>query len=141
MRKSRIAMALLAVACCNTALACDCTRMLDGASAELVFVGTATSENHWLRKGDEPGGAYSEMARFTFKVSRVIKGQVTSPVVVDSFVHDCGFPFRRGQSYRVYAYSQTDYGIQWIADRCSKTAPISKPRPKSVQGLHSAVNT
>ena len=108
------------------ALGCGCYRNLNGDTAELVFKGTPVKINHWLRKGDSPGGANSEMARVTFEIAELRKGVAMKKVVVETYTNSCGLRFEIGEEYVVYAYSETDLGIQWAADVCSETAR-SKP--------------
>lgn len=107
---------------------CSCARPEDAATelreADAVFTGrvvavrdTAAGEGHF------PG---PRLLHVTLRVDRAWKGVESDTVVVVTGVTgaDCGFPFRRGGRYLVFAYRRP--GGPLIAGICGRTAHLSR---------------
>ncbi len=117
-------MAILLMAAAD-AKSCDCVEDPAKAKADLVFEGSPRIANEWQLKGVDSGNLLAHVVRYTFDVERIIEGPTLSQVVIDGFSGgDCAYQFEIGKRYRVYARSQLDLGIQWLADTCTRTVKI-----------------
>jgi hypothetical protein len=94
-------------------------------ASDLVIEGTPRVVNAWVWGPGEPGEPYTKMLRYTFIVSRTVKGPSLNEVVIDSYTNDCGIQFKLGKLYRIVAYSLPDVGILWATDQCTETKQIA----------------
>ncbi len=113
----------------DCASACSCA-MLPGSQKEIVDGALADSEAVFsgeVVKIDRPSPFKSSAAleTDTFRVSEVWKGpeQRTLEVHTALIGASCGYPFKEGQEYLVYAYTGKQ-GLQ--TDLCSQNKPLSK---------------
>ena len=113
----------------DCASACSCA-MLPGSQKEIVDGALADSEAVFsgkVVKIDRPSLFKSSAAleTDTFRVSEVWKGpeQRTLEVHTALIGASCGYPFKEGQEYLVYAYTGKQ-GLQ--TDLCSQNKPLSK---------------
>ena len=113
----------------DCASACSCA-MLPGSQKEIVDGALADSEAVFsgeVVKIDRPSPFKSSAAleTDTFRVSEVWKGpeQETLEVHTALMGASCGYPFKEGQEYLVYAYTGKQ-GLQ--TDLCSQNKPLSK---------------
>ena len=113
---------------CETAF-CSCVgpRDVPGALAlaEAVFTGTVVAV------GDTTVGTRAEYGPFPrrrviLRVDRAWKGVESATIVVLTGLGggDCGFHFRRGEAYLVYADGAT--GEPLVTGICGRTAPLSR---------------
>ena len=106
------------------ARACECDVIVDGASAEIVFVGAVVAQSEWVPpRADD---MLLRTFRYTFAVDKSLKGPKMREVVVDTYTHLCGYPFKVHGRYTVYAKALPDNGIQWFTSRCSKTSRVRR---------------
>jgi hypothetical protein len=111
---------------CETGV-CSCAGPRDVpstvASAQAVFTGRVVSVRN--RTVQTPNGPRPRRA-VTLRVDRAWKGVESRTVVVltGQGGGDCGFPFRRGDSYLVYAYGAP--GEVLAAGMCGRTAELSR---------------
>ncbi len=113
----------------DCASGCSCA-MLPGSQKEIVDGALADSEAVFsgeVVKIDRPSPFKSSAAleTDTFRVSEVWKGpeQRTLEVHTALIGASCGYPFKEGQEYLVYAYTGKQ-GLQ--TDLCSQNKPLSK---------------
>ncbi len=113
----------------DCASACSCA-MLPGSQKEIVDGAIADSQAVFsgeVVKIDRPSPFKSSAAleTDTFRVSEVWKGpeQETLEVHTALIGASCGYPFKEGQEYLVYAYTGKQ-GLQ--TDLCNPNKPLSK---------------
>jgi hypothetical protein len=116
---------VLAAAPPCTAKMCDCigpmTAQVARSHADAVFVGVAASVRDTLVT-EEPGRRQTHRA-VTFRVRSGWKGVRTRNVTVLTGLHTCGYTFRPGESYLVYAQRTPVGGIRTlITSICTRTA-------------------
>ncbi len=121
-----IAVLVSAAGSAGYAVACSCaqTQTVEAAKQahDAIFKGV-------VEKIKKPGFtsmvSSGDYTTTTFKVHEVWKGKVTSEITVYSALstESCGFEFREGESYIVYA-QQTDKGL--VVTLCSRTALSSQ---------------
>jgi hypothetical protein len=104
---------------------CDCmgpgTAQAARSRADAVFVGVAASVRDTLVL-EEPGRRQTYRA-VTFRVRSGWKGVRTRNVTVLTGLHSCGYTFRPGESYLVYARRTTVGGIRpLLTSICTRTA-------------------
>lgn len=104
---------------------CDCmgpgTAQAARSHAGAVFVGAAESVRDTLVL-EEPGRRQTYMA-VTFRVRSGWKGVRTRNVTVLTGFTTCGYPFRQGESYLVYARRAPVGGIRpLLTSICTRTA-------------------
>lgn len=120
---TRIALVLLGVLLgARGALPCSCRPSTPGElfkDATTVFVGTPIS------RSTTSGGEYA----FTFRVHKTWKGVMQPRVVVvtSNNAGTCGFPFKLGEQYLVYAYEPGQAPLR--TGLCSGTASLSSAEP------------
>ncbi len=138
------ALVLSALACVRCAWACSCSwAPVPEAfrNASVVVLGTVSSVDdsfswwrrltQWLGLGpklvEEGPGDYERFFgyRATFAVERAFKGQVGKSLVVVTGRGrgDCGFPFKTGEQYLLFAYA--DGGGELFTSICTGTCPAS----------------
>lgn len=115
--------ALLIFAAVGTtqAMACDCSGKLDDRSADLIFEGTAQEPLRWSQM---PPDKNLEYVRVRFASVEVTKGPKRRSFLVDTTNTDCGFPFKKGAKYKVYAQWYRGPETEWLVDVCSDTKEI-----------------
>ena len=139
--KFLLASALLFFACATPAAACTCA----GAGkpceaywdASTVFVGTVTFST--TTKVKEVGYEFTKRL-VRFHVDRPLRNIVASDVEIMTGLGDadCGFGFRLGGQYLVYAYSNDDKVLS--TSICTRTRPLSQATAdlEYVRGLSQA---
>ncbi|MBI5423180.1 MAG: hypothetical protein HZA32_03785 [Opitutae bacterium] len=123
----KIAAALLFVAMGVSAFACRCgdrPAILDAtAKADAIFVGRVTKLSIAYRKFDDVDG-YREVIECEFRVTVGLKGveakEEQKMVVTSSAGPACGYPFRIGDEYLVYARRHAQ---ELETDICTRTRP------------------
>ena len=87
-------------------------------SSEAVFSGRVTAIEKEVATRRHPGTATA-----TLRVSQLWKGpeRATLEVSTPSYDAACGYTFKEGQEYLVYAYGKQDLGV----DACGGTVPLS----------------
>ena len=118
---------LLLLLSARTASACTCAvergpcEAFGGASA--VFVGTVTGVTTRERTGGDDDWAPRV---FKFSVAQPYLGAAGAEVEVSTAMHDaaCGYAFRRGETYLVYAHLDPK-GKRLITSICTRTRPVS----------------
>ncbi|HEV3048747.1 MAG TPA: hypothetical protein VGX50_00475 [Longimicrobium sp.] len=108
---------------------CSCVGAGDApsglASSDAVFTARVLSvRDTVVGRGSEYGPR--QMRRVTLRVDRAWKGVGSRTVVVVTGMGggDCGFPFRRGKSYLVYAHGTGDGSLS--AGICGRTAELAR---------------
>lgn len=106
------------------AAVCDCigprTAQAARSHADAVFAGVAASVRDTLVR-EEPGRMQAYTA-VTFRVRSGWKGVRTRDVTVLTGLNTCGFPFRRGESYLVYARAPVGDSRPLLTGICTRTA-------------------
>ncbi|MDQ3804778.1 MAG: carboxypeptidase regulatory-like domain-containing protein [Acidobacteriota bacterium] len=128
MRKKIIVLLFTAAACllgAGRALACSCIGPVppchEYGRASAVFVGTVTG----LKTNKREEGSYDFSPRvFRFSVEQAFLGVAGHEVEVATGTGggDCGYNFRRGEKYLVYAYHSAGSG-RLTTGICSRTRP------------------
>src|SRR5260221_568159 len=117
MRATIYSLLLLCALYCGRVHACDCARTLNESTADLVFVGTPES----AAVVDGPLGNQYEYIKYTFRVSKIVKGPSQTVISVFSHNSDCGYTFRLGREYKVVAQKSSDPKREWFVSICSTT--------------------
>ncbi|RMG42356.1 MAG: hypothetical protein D6719_06510 [Candidatus Dadabacteria bacterium] len=107
----------------SIALACSCIPAKEAQylkNAQIAFEGQALD----IQEVEKAQSQWSGSVKITFKVTKTIKGSDKDQVSVTTNKSSaaCGYPFQRGQFYRVYAYT---YKGQLTTGLCSGTRPLS----------------
>lgn len=138
-----LSLAALFFACERAALACSCVPpgapRDEAARARAVFVGEVVEVAPAGEAAKKSGGKCAQETgwhlavpneggvRVRFKVSRVWKNVAGGEVVIKTPASSaaCGYAFRKGESYVVYAYGGDDALGQLTTGLCSRTRPVS----------------
>jgi len=90
--------------------------------ADAVFYGKVIEVKRQTVKDESPGASYQNL-RVKFKVEKSWKGQTTREIIVRTASSSaaCGFLFKAGQRYLVYA-SRSGDGLQ--TTNCSRTSAL-----------------
>jgi len=120
-------------------LGCDCptVRLDDAYCASIaVFEAMALGDDTVYTKGGIEPLAHDVIRSIptSFLVSKVIKGTVAKNVIVHSAtnVDDCGYHFRSGERYLIFATRENG---MLVTDRCDATRPLSALTP----GFHDSL--
>jgi hypothetical protein len=105
--------------------------------ADVIFSGVVTRvEKHDILYSYGPA-TFTQTV--TLRVLNSWKGNVPAQMVVhggpaggrDCGVGNCGYTFKQGERYLVFAYDWSQsYSPPLMADRCSRTAPLSSPEAR-----------
>jgi hypothetical protein len=109
------------------AFACQCTMLPDGMDTERALADSEAVFSGEVVKIDRPSPFKSgaDLETDTFRVSEVWKGpeQRTLEVRTALMGASCGYPFKEGQEYLVYAYTGKQ-GLE--VDLCNGTQPLTE---------------
>ena len=103
-----------ASACSCVGEATPCSLVQSSDPNLLIFIGTPASAV----------AASQDVRRFTFVVDERVKGDVTDSIEIETAADTaaCGYPFRIGMQYLVYAL-RTSAGVR--VSFCSRTGPVA----------------
>ena len=133
MRKKLLLLLLAACACllsAGRASACSCggpgEPCVAFGAASAVFVGTVTGSRTPPRSGREDGHPHV----YRFSVAEAFSGVegAEAEVATGTGGGDCGYEFRRGETYLVYAY-RTEKGAYLATGICTRTRPLAEAAP------------
>ena len=115
----------------ETAFACDCMRTPPTCEAywqaEAVFIGTA-KELSWIEFEEKLEGLVLKRKRpvFSFSVDQAFRGVNGAKVAVMTGIggDDCGYGFKIGEQYLVYAYRDQQKKEMLSTSVCARTRPV-----------------
>jgi len=129
-RVGRVAVAMMVIglgiaAIAPPARACTCGRVgliRSTVRADAVFVGMPVRASS---PGPNQWGVYGNARRYTFEVEQIYKGTVVDTVEVVTATSDagCGYPFKLGKRYLVFAYASGD---SLVTSNCTLTGPATQ---------------
>jgi hypothetical protein len=109
------------------ASACQCTMLPDGMDAERALADSEAVFTGEVVKIDRPSPFKSgaDLETDTFRISEVWKGPEQRTLEVHTVLSgaSCGYPFKEGQEYLVYAYTGKQ-GLE--VDLCNGTQPLTE---------------
>lgn len=95
-------------------------------SADLVFSGKVVEIKSDVWENRQKGEIYDFRKVVRFEVDRIWKGESKSQIIVLTNYSTCGFEFKEGKSYFVYAYQDDRTGKpEWHVSTCSRTGELS----------------
>src|SRR5215813_10277010 len=115
----------------ETAFACACTRPLLPCEAywqvEAVFIGTA-KDLSWIEVEEKLEGLVLKRRRpvFSFSVDKAFRGVNGAQVAVITGIGggDCGYGFKIGEQYLVFAYRDQQKKEMLSTSICTRTRPL-----------------
>lgn len=132
--RPRLLLVAATLACIGTSdvrlSACSCTGPLPPCQAAwyspIVFAGQVTSIEDVARPAPRPEESLSSSRRVTFRVTEVLRGDLTDIVVVHTGRGggDCGYAFQEGRSYLVYTHRSP--GGLLTTTICSRTRRVEQ---------------